>query len=72
MGEGPGTKAAGAVFTQEGPDANAGGGDVAAFSVEGPPPDAAGKGPVILDDQDARQGTDAECAALRPDVQTLP
>ena len=69
VGEGPGTKAAGAVFTQGGPDVSAGGGDVASFSVEGPPPDGAGKGPLVLDDQDARQGTDAECAALRPDVQ---
>jgi hypothetical protein len=72
VGDGPGTKAAGAVFTQGAPDADAGGGDVASFSVEGPPPVDAGKGPVVLDDLDARQGTDAECAALRPDVQAQP
>jgi hypothetical protein len=71
-GDGPGTKAAGAVLVQGGPDATAGGGDVTSFSVEGPPPDGAGKGPLVLDDQDARQGTDAECAALRPDVEPQP
>ena len=71
VGEGPGTKAAGAVFTQ-GTETNAGGSDVASFSVQGPPPDGTGKGPLVLDDQDARQGTDAECAALRPDVQRCP
>jgi hypothetical protein len=26
----------------------------------------------VLDDLDARQGTDAECAALRPDVKPSP
>ena len=71
-GEGPGTKAAGAVFTQGGPDAGAGGSDVASFSIQGPPPDGTGKGPLVLDDKDARQGTDAESAALRPDVQAQP
>jgi hypothetical protein len=45
---------------------------MASFSVEGPPPDGAGKGPIVLDDQNARQGTDAECAALRPDVDAQP
>ena len=71
-GEGPGTKAAGAVFTQSGTEASTGGGDVTSFGVQGPPPDGTGKGPLVLDDQDARQGTDAECAALRPDVQAQP
>jgi hypothetical protein len=71
-GEGPGTEAAGAVFTQSGTGASTGGGDVTSFSVQGPPPDGTGKGPLVLDDQDARQGTDAECAALRPDVQAQP
>jgi hypothetical protein len=70
-GEGPGTAAAGAVLTQGGPETGAGG-DMASFSVEGPPPDGAGKGPIVLDDQNARQGTDAECAALRPDVDAQP
>jgi hypothetical protein len=72
-GEGPGTEAAGAVFTQSGTEASTGGGgDVTSFGVQGPPPDGTGKGPLMLDDQDARQGTDAECAALRPDVQAQP
>lgn len=69
--DGPGTKAAGAVFTQSG-TAIAGGDDVTSFGVEGPPPDGTGKGPLVLDDKDTRQGTDAECAALRPDVQAQP
>jgi hypothetical protein len=30
------------------------------------------QGPIVLDDQNARQGTDAECAALRPDVDAQP
>ena len=71
-GEEPGTKAAGAVFTQSGTEASTAGGDVTSFGVQGPPPDGTGKGPLVLDDQDARQGTDAECAALRPDVQAQP
>jgi hypothetical protein len=71
-GDGPGTKAAGAVFTQSGTEASTGGGDVTSFGVQGPPPDGTGKGPLVLDDLDARQGTDAECAALRPDVQAQP
>ena len=71
-GDGPGTRAAGAVFTQEGTAVSAGGGDTASFNIEGPPPDGGGKGPLVLDDKDARQGTDAECAAMRPDVQAQP
>jgi hypothetical protein len=70
--DGPGTKAAGAVFTQDGATVSAGGGATASFNIEGPPPDGAGKGPLVLDDKDVRQGTDAECAALRPDVQAQP
>jgi len=68
----PGTRAAGAVFTQEGTAVSAGGGDTASFNIDGPPPDGGGKGPLVLDDKDARQGTDAECAAMRPDVQAQP
>ena len=71
-GDGPGTKAAGAVVTEGRLDASAGGGDAPTFNVEGPLPDGDAKPPLVLDDQDARQGTDAECAALRPDVQAQP
>jgi hypothetical protein len=53
------------------------GGDGPTFSVGGVPadgttPPAPPPGAVVIDDQDAREGTDAECAALRPDVQQPP
>jgi hypothetical protein len=49
---------------------NAGGsGGPPSFDAKGAPPEGQGlTPPVFLDDQDARTGTDAECAALRPDI----
>jgi len=76
-GEGVGMQA-GSIVVNGPTDAKGGaGGDGPTFSVGGVPADgkttpAPPPGAVVIDDQDAREGTDAECAALRPDVNQLP
>lgn len=62
--QGPSTVIGGMIAVHAG-----GPGGPPSFDVKGAPPHGEGLAPpVILDDQDARPGTDAECAALRPDI----
>jgi hypothetical protein len=62
-----------AVLVQGSAEVTAGGGDGPTFDTAGAPPDGATPPPgLVLDGQHARQGTDAECAALRPDAAPQP